>query len=49
MLEVVFQKVNRRDEVVTERKSFKDQAAVDRWFKKMDESSSFVRVLAWSE
>lgn len=47
MFEVTYQEVNKRDEVVTKRKSFKTAAARDKFVERASQKDNFLCVLAY--
>ena len=47
MFEVVWQEFNRRDAVVTKRKAFRTEAALDKFIDKLHEKDNFWQVLAY--
>lgn len=48
MFEVTYQEVNKRDEVVTKRKSFKTAAARDKFVERASQKDNFLCVLAYA-
>lgn len=48
MFEVTYQEVNKRDEVVTKRKSFKTAAALEKFVERASHKDNFLCVLAYA-
>jgi len=48
MFEVTYQEVNKRDEVVTKRKSFKTAAVRDKFVERASQKDNFLCVLAYA-
>ena len=48
MFEITYQEVNKRDEVVTKRKSFKTEAAREKFVEKAAQKDNFICVLAYA-
>nr|DAW51822.1 MAG TPA: hypothetical protein [Caudoviricetes sp.] len=48
MFEIAYQEVNKRDEVVTKRKSFKTEAAREKFVEKAMQKDNFVCVLSYA-
>lgn len=47
MFEVAWQEIGRNDRVVTKRRTFKTEAALERFVSKLEQKDSFLRIIAY--
>ena len=49
MYEVAWQEINSKDAIVSKRKAFKTEAALEKFVEKLYEKDSFYQILAYSD